>query len=145
MLICYTIAHFLVTSSFFFFSYLRDIHILSSKNNIAKTGLSVTGLPVEEVHGTLPSWVGGQYWAKLHSKFVAMFFIFLTLDGACQSANSTVVSPLSINNVLMNRVGIKSMWRAATVPGKMITLVAKPLILQLPEAGEHIKERGGKD
>lgn len=44
MLICYTIVHFLVSS---FFSYLRDIHILSSKNNIAKTGLSVTGLPVE--------------------------------------------------------------------------------------------------
>lgn len=43
MLTFYTIVHFLV----FFFSYLRDIHILSSKNNIAKTCLSVTGLPVE--------------------------------------------------------------------------------------------------
>lgn len=42
-----------------------------------------------------PRW--GHEWAILHRAFVAMLlFIFLQLDGACQSVNSTVVSPLVI-------------------------------------------------
>lgn len=47
MPICYIIVHFPVC---FFFFYLRDIHILSSKNNVANTCFSMTGqLVVESV------------------------------------------------------------------------------------------------